>query len=107
MSWHHHCALVILRNSCKSNNTKIIGFLPKIIFNGQTQWFDTEPQIQVVVFFLPLISFSDFCWLASPKLLVKGEGDRSHSNLHNDASALSVTRVNMSLPAPRAACQSQ
>lgn len=69
---------------------------------------DTEPHT-IEFFTLECFFFfcSDFCWLASPKLLVKGEGDRSHSNLHNDASALSVTRVNMSLPAPRAACQSQ
>lgn len=52
-------------------------------------------------------SFSWICWSAPPKLLVKGEGDQSRSNLHNDASALSVTRVNTSLPAPRATCQSQ
>lgn len=70
---------------------------------------DTETDNSVFISTLILFYFfsSDFCWLASPKLLVKGEGDRSHSNLHNDASALSVTRVNMSLPAPRAACQSQ
>lgn len=39
--------------------------------------------------------------------LVKGEGDQPHSNLHNDAPALCVPRVNISLPAPRAACQGQ
>lgn len=39
--------------------------------------------------------------------LVKGEGDQPYSNLNNDASALCVPRVNISLPAPRAACQSQ
>lgn len=70
-------------------------------------WLDTETDNSIFFFTLIYLFFSDFCWLASPKLLVKGEGDRSHSNLHNDASALSVTRVNMCLPAPRAACQSQ
>lgn len=53
---------------------------------------------------------AEFFWIfrsASPKLLVKGEGDQSHPHLHNDASAVCVPRVNISLPAPRAACQSQ
>ena len=35
------------------------------------------------------------------------EGDQSPPDLHNDASALCEPWVNMSLPAPRAACHSQ